>query len=116
MSASINEKLPTPDSDFYRMTETLSESDRAILKRVRQYMEGTVAPIINAHWAEDTFPPELVTGIRDLKIVGAGYSGYGCAGGSTLFAAFIDMEIARVDCSCATFFGVHAVVASVCMF
>jgi glutaryl-CoA dehydrogenase len=90
------------------MTETLSEADRATLKRVREYMEGTVAPIINSHWAEDSFPPELVTGIRDLKISGAGYTGYGCAGGSTLLAGFIAMEIARVDCSCATFFGVHS--------
>ncbi|HTA88093.1 MAG TPA: acyl-CoA dehydrogenase family protein, partial [Polyangiaceae bacterium] len=108
MSPLANQKLPTPDSDFYRITESLSESDRATLKRVRQYMESTVAPIINTHWAEDSFPPELVTGVRDLKIAGAGYSGYGCAGGSTLLAGFIAMEIARVDCSCATFFGVHS--------
>ena len=109
MSALVNQtQLPTPDSDFYRMAETLSDAERATLKRVRQYMESTVAPIINKHWAEDSFPPELVTGVRDLKIAGAGYSGYGCAGGSTLLAGFIAMEIARVDCSCATFFGVHS--------
>jgi len=109
MSALVNQKpLPAPDSDFYRMTEILSEAERATLKRVRTYMEGTVAPIINKHWAEDSFPPELVAGVRDLQIAGAGYSGYGCAGGSTLLAGFIAMEIARVDCSCATFFGVHS--------
>ncbi len=110
MSAPVKQTrpLPQPDSDFYRIAETLSETERATLKRVRQYMETTVAPIINAHWAEDSFPPELVTGVRDLKIAGAGYSGYGCAGGSTLLAGFIAMEIARVDCSCATFFGVHS--------
>ena len=109
MSAPVNQKqLPAPDSDFYRLTEVLSEADRATLKRVRQYMESTVAPIINRHWAEDSFPMELVAGIRDLEISGAGYTGYGCAGGSTLLAGFIAMEIARVDCSCATFFGVHS--------
>jgi glutaryl-CoA dehydrogenase len=108
MSAPINQKLPAPDSDFYRITETLSEAERATLKRVREYMETAVAPIITKHWAEDSFPPEVVTGMRDLKISGAGYSGYDCAGGSTLLAGFIAMEIARVDCSCATFFGVHS--------
>jgi glutaryl-CoA dehydrogenase len=108
MSALVTQKLPTPDSDFYRMSETLSEAERATLKRVREYMESSVAPIINKYWAEDSSPPELVPGIRDLKIAGAGYSGYGCAGGSTLLAGFIAMEIARVDCSCATFFGVHS--------
>jgi glutaryl-CoA dehydrogenase len=101
-------QLPPPDGDFYLMTECLSESERATLKRIRAYMETAIAPIINKFWAEDAFPMDLVSGMRDLKIAGAGYEGYGCAGGSTLFAGFIAMEIARVDCSCATFFGVHS--------
>jgi glutaryl-CoA dehydrogenase len=100
--------LPKPDADFYQVTATLSDAEREVLKRVRTFMEGQVAPIINKYWAEDSFPFELVPGIRELKISGAGYEGYGCAGGSTLLAGFIAMEIARVDCSCATFFGVHS--------
>jgi glutaryl-CoA dehydrogenase len=108
MSASIAHKLPEPNGDFYQTTAVLSEAERATLKRVRAYMEGSIAPIINQCWAEDAFPPALVDGVRDLKISGAGYSGYGCAGGSTLLAGFIALEIARVDCSCATFFGVHS--------
>jgi glutaryl-CoA dehydrogenase len=101
-------ELPQPDGDFYLSTESLSDAERATLKRVRTYMDTTVAPIINKHWAEDSFPMEVVSGFRDLKISGAGYTGYECAGGSTLLAGFIAMEIARVDCSCATFFGVHS--------
>src|SRR5882724_6947856 len=108
MPASKHIELPQPDGDFYRSTEALSDAERATLKRVRTYMETTVAPIINKHWAEDSFPMEVVSGFRDLKISGAGYTGYECAGGSTLPAGFIAMEIARVDCSCATFFGVHS--------
>jgi glutaryl-CoA dehydrogenase len=100
--------LPRPDADFYQVTASLSDAEREILQRVRTFMEGQVAPIINKYWAEDSFPFELLPGIRDLKISGAGYEGYGCAGGSTLLAGFIAMEIARVDCSCATFFGVHS--------
>jgi alkylation response protein AidB-like acyl-CoA dehydrogenase len=98
--------LPKPDSDFYRMHDILSDGERATLDTVRAFMETQVAPVINKYWAEDAFPFELVQGIRDLKIAGAGYSGYGCAGGSTMFAGFLAMEIARVDCSMATFFGV----------
>jgi glutaryl-CoA dehydrogenase len=100
--------LPAPDGDFYANAECLSESERATLKRVRTYMEASIAPIINKYWAEDAFPMQLVDGVRELGIAGAGYGGYGCAGGSTLFAGFIAMEIARVDSSCATFFGVHS--------
>ena len=106
--APVAAQLPEPDGDFYRMTECLSENERATLKRVRAYMETAIAPIINKFWIEDAFPMGLVSGLRDLHIVGAGYDGYECAGGSTLFAGFIAMEIARVDCSCATFFGVHS--------
>jgi glutaryl-CoA dehydrogenase len=108
MPASIAQKLPEPDGDFYQITGSLPDADRALLRRVRAYMEKTIAPIINQYWVEDAFPHELVDGVRDLKIAGAGYAGYECAGGSTLLAGFIAMEIARVDCSCATFFGVHS--------
>ena len=100
--------LPKPDADFYQVTASLSAADQEVLKRVRTFMEGQVAPVINKYWSEDSFPFELIPGIRDLKIAGAGYEGYGCAGGSTLLAGFIAMEIARIDCSCATFFGVHS--------
>src|ERR1700689_2656867 len=100
--------LPKPDADFYQVTASLRDADQEVLKRVRTFMEGQVAPIINKYWSEDSFPFELVPGIRDLKIAGARYEGYGCAGGSTLLAGFIAMEIARIDCSCATFFGVHS--------
>ncbi len=49
----------------------------------------------------------MLPGLRDLKIGGLGYSGYGCRGGSTLLTGFVMMEMARVDASFATFFGVH---------
>jgi glutaryl-CoA dehydrogenase len=100
--------LPKPGSDFYQMTASLTESDREVLRRVRTFMEGQVAPIINKYWAEDAFPFEILPAIRDLNIAGTGYEGYGCPGGTTLLTGFIAMEIARVDSSCATFFGVHS--------
>jgi glutaryl-CoA dehydrogenase len=100
--------LPKPDGDFYQTTEALNDAGRDLLKRVRGFMETKVAPIINEYWANDSFPFDILPGIADLKIAGLGYEGYGCAGGSTLLAGFVALEIARVDCSCATFFGVHS--------
>ena len=101
-------QLPKPNGDFYQVTESLKDSERAILQKVRTFMETKVAPVINQHWLEDSFPFDLVPDFRDLQISGAGYEGYGCAGGSTTLAGFIAMELARVDCSFATFFGVHS--------
>jgi glutaryl-CoA dehydrogenase len=100
--------LPVPDGDFYRLKEVLSPEEQKKLVQVRGFMEAKVAPIINQYWAADSFPFDVVSGIRELEIVGAGFQGYGCAGHSTLFAGFVAMEIARVDCSVATFFGVHS--------
>ena len=100
--------LPKPNGDFYHFTESLNDADQAVLKKIRTFMETSVAPVINKYWAEDTFPFELVPGFRDLKIAGLGYNGYECAGGTTLLAGFAAMEIARIDSSFATFFGVHS--------
>src|SRR5271154_2449778 len=100
--------LPKPNGDFYQVTECLNEEERETLKQVRTFMETKVAPVITKYWAEDAFPFELIPALRDLKIEGLGYQGYGCRGGSTLLAGFVAMEIARVDSSFATFFGVHS--------
>jgi len=50
----------------------------------------------------------VVPGIRDLGIAGQAYTGYGCPGGGNLLDGMIAMELARVDSSVATFFGVHS--------
>src|ERR1700689_3364609 len=100
--------LPKPDADFYQVTASLRDADQEVLKRVRTFMEGQVAPIINKYWSEDSFPFELVPGVRELQVMGVGYEGYGCAGGSNLLACYVAMEIAKIDCSFATFFGVHS--------
>jgi glutaryl-CoA dehydrogenase len=100
--------LPKPDSDFYKILECLNDAERETVKRVREFMETKVSPVITKYWAEDAFPFELLPAIADLKISGLGYEGYDCAGGSTLLAGFVAMEMARVDSSIATFFGVHS--------
>jgi alkylation response protein AidB-like acyl-CoA dehydrogenase len=99
--------LPKPDGDFYQVIECLNDAERDTLKQVRAFMEANVAPVITKYWAEDSFPFEVLPGLRDLRIGGLGYSGYGCKGGSTLLTGFVMMEMARVDASFATFFGVH---------
>jgi alkylation response protein AidB-like acyl-CoA dehydrogenase len=101
-------KLPLPNADFYGFRSAISEDERAVLDRVRAFAEGEVAPIIEKYWAEGNFPFNLIPKIRELGIAGVGYEGFGCAGGSTLLSGFIALELARVDSSIATFFGVHS--------
>jgi glutaryl-CoA dehydrogenase len=108
MSAKTSGPLPAPDSDFYSIRDILSEQERGVLRKVRAFMEAKVAPVINRYWAQDAFPFELVPALRELNIVGVGFEGYGCPGGSTLLDGIIAMELARVDASIATFYGVHS--------
>src|SRR5258707_11520498 len=70
-------------------------------------METNVAPVINKYWADDAFPFELLPAFKELNIGGLGLDGYGCRGGSQMLFGIVAMEMARIDASFGTFFGVH---------
>ena len=99
--------LPAPNSDFYELAETLNAEELALVKQVRTFMESKVAPIITKYWADDAFPFELIPAFKELNIGGLGLEGYGCRGGSQKLFGFVMMELARIDPSFSTFFGVH---------
>jgi glutaryl-CoA dehydrogenase len=100
---------PPVNGDFYKVADVLDPTERAVVKRVRDFMETEVAPIIEDYWGRDQFPHEIIPKLRtlDVNIAGVGYRGYGSAGGSWLLNGFIAMEMARIDSSVATFWGVH---------
>src|SRR5262244_4104466 len=100
--------LPVPNGDFFQFKEDLPAEEMAIVKKVREYMETKVQPIINKYWVEDAFPFELLPSFKELGIAGLGMHGYGCPGGSPLLVGLVAMNIARTDTSFATFFGVHS--------
>ena len=100
--------LPAPNSDFFELVETLPAEELAVVKQVRTFMETKVAPIITKYWVEDSFPFEVLPALKELNLGGVGLQGYGCRGGSGLLAGLVAMEMARVDTSIATFFGVHS--------
>ena len=108
-SAHKVERAPPPptDGDFYRIADVLDVNERVVAQRVRGFMEAEVAPIIEDYWARDKFPFEIVPKIAGIGIGGIGYEGYGAAGGSMLLNGFVAMELARIDSSIATFWGVH---------
>src|SRR5262249_36492541 len=87
---------PPPAGDFYKIAELLDPKERAVVKRVRDFMETEVAPIIEDYWGRDQFPHEIIPKLRalDVNIAGVGYRGYGSAGGRWLLNGFIAMEMA----------------------
>src|ERR1700712_1830002 len=100
--------VPPPiNGDFYSIANLLTEPERALLGRVRQFAEGVIAPIIEDFWARDEFPYAIIPQMAEVGIGGGGYQGYGAAGGTWLLNVLFAMDVARVDCSIATFWGVH---------
>ncbi len=100
--------LPPVSGDFYDIASTLGAEDAAIVRRVRAFMEAEVAPIITRYWIRAEFPFELIPKLAELRIAGLSYAEYGCPGKSTTLDGLVALEMARVDASMATFFGVHS--------
>jgi alkylation response protein AidB-like acyl-CoA dehydrogenase len=94
-------------SDFYDLEALLDGDDRALLHRVRTFMDERVQPVINDYWTRGKTPLELIPGLAELGIAGTQYSGYGCPGRSPLTDGMIAMELSRGDASISTFMGVH---------
>lgn len=101
-------ELPPIDGDFYDIYHTLSPEHREIQLKVRAFMEKEVKPIVNNYWLHDEFPFELIAKFRELNICGVTYEGYGCPNLPFLMEGILAMEMARIDASIATFFGVQS--------
>lgn len=106
--ANKKHEVPPIDADFYDVSDGLTQDERSIQLKVRAFMETEIAPLVNEHWLHDSFPMEIIPKIAELNICGINYEGYGCAGKSSLLEGIIACELARVDASIATFFGVQS--------
>lgn len=100
--------LPPIDGDFYNLDLKLTPEQREIQMKVRNFMEDEIRPLVNEYWRKDQFPFEIIEKIKTLNIVGVPYEGYGCPNMPFLMEGIIAQEIARVDVSVSTFFGVHS--------
>ncbi len=107
-NANKKHEVPPIDADFYDISDRLTVEEREIQLKVRAFMEKEVAPLVNEYWLHDSFPHEIIPKIAELNICGINYEGYGCAGKSSLLEGIIACELARVDASIATFFGVQS--------
>ncbi len=100
--------LPPVDGDFYKLDLKLTPEQRELQMKVRNFMEDQVRPLVNDHWNRAKFPFEVIEKFAKLGITGVPYEGYGCPNLSFLMEGIIAQEIARVDVSISTFFGVHS--------
>lgn len=101
-------KLPPIDGDFYDMALKLSPQQRELQMKVRNFMEDEIKPIANEYWNKAEFPFQIIPKMAELNICGLTYEGYGTPNESFVMEGIIAMELARVDVSISTFFGVHS--------
>jgi glutaryl-CoA dehydrogenase len=107
-------KMPGPylDSgllpgDFYAFEELLSDPEREIVARLREFLRAEVAPIVDDCWARAEFPLELVERFAGLGLNGWADPDSPEAAPSNLLRGIIALELAHADASVSTFFGVH---------
>lgn len=108
MASDLEHALGT---DYYLIDELLTDQEREIRDKVRDFCDHEVVPIINNYWENAEFPFELVPKIADLGIAGETIEGYGCPGMSEVAAGLATMEMARGDGSVKTFLSVHSSLA-----
>ena len=101
-------EIPPINGDFYELGKSLPKHERDIQLRVREFMESEIKPIANDYWNRGEFPMHIIPKMAELDIAGLTYQGYGCPGHSALLEGFIAMEMARIDTSISTFFGVQS--------
>jgi glutaryl-CoA dehydrogenase len=92
--------------DFYLFDDLLTDEEREIRDRVRDFCDNEVTPIINPYWERGEFPFEIIPKLAELNIAGGTIEGYGCPGLSSVAVGLAGMELARGDGSIDTFFGV----------
>lgn len=94
--------------DLYQFERLLTPDEAAVLLRVREFLAREVAPNANDWWGRASFPHELIPKYAELSIAGLPYEECHPGGVRSLLTGFIALEMARVDPSMATFYGVHS--------
>ena len=94
--------------DFYGVEDYLGEEDRALVAKVRAFVDSEVTPIINEYWEQADFPYQILPKFGELGIIGTAIEGYGCPGLTRLQAGLVAMELSRGDGSINTFNAVHS--------
>lgn len=93
-------------TDFYMMDDLLTDEERAVRDRVREFCDQHVLPVINSYWDRGEFPFELLPAFAATGVTGGTLAAYGAPGLSQIAAGLVSMELARGDGSLSTF---HAV-------
>ena len=95
--------------DFINVESLLSEQERGVRDRVREFVDREVIPTAADYWDRAQFPFELIPGLGELGLMGGTISKkYGCAGWNNVAYGLAIAELARGSGSLATFLHVQS--------
>ena len=103
----MSKPIPDINPDFYDISSQLNPNEMHIIETWRDFLRAEVAPIANDQWERGEFPRQLIPKIAVLaqQTINVGQTHYPAL--SPLLSGMLSMEIARVDPSLCSFFGVH---------
>ena len=96
------------DPDFFGYRALLDDDETKTLRDLRDWLETHVDPIADDYWARAEFPLDLIPKLAELDIMGVGLDLPDRPARRRLLSGFIGLELARIDASFATFYGVHS--------
>jgi glutaryl-CoA dehydrogenase len=94
--------------DYYAIDELFSHEERLVRDTVRELVTTRVMPTIGQHWAQGTFPRELVAELGKLGLLGSSLTGYGCAGITPTAYGLVCQELERGDSGIRSFCSVQS--------
>jgi glutaryl-CoA dehydrogenase len=96
-------------ADFIKADRLLSEEEKRIRVRVREFVDREVIPAAADYWDRAEFPFEFVPALGELGIMGGSFEEeYGCAGWNNVAYGLAIAEVARGSGSLATFLHVQS--------
>jgi glutaryl-CoA dehydrogenase len=95
-------------TDYFFLREQLTEEQLQMLRRVREFVDDEVLPVIGGYWERAELPWPLIRRLGELGIVGDDIHGYGCPGLGAIACGLVHMELNRGDGSLGTVLGVQS--------
>ncbi len=93
------------------LDEHLTEDERMVRDSVRRFVRSRYLPRAGELFEKEEFPMDLIPEIADLGLLGAGLSGYGCAGMSPVQYGLILQELEYGDSGLRSFVSVQGSLA-----
>src|SRR5260370_3362997 len=99
------------DLDFYHLDDLIGQEEKMARDAVRQFVQLEVIPDVERHFANETFPLELIPQMAELGIVGGKIKGYGCAGMNNIAYGLVMRELEAADSGLRSFASVQSALA-----